>query len=135
MKNKLLVTDEEYAKEVKSHSDYLNWVFGLSTIFLSISCLQFPIPWRPALVCLFAIIPMYIYAVASFPVSLKILRELYKETKDKEVKNIIAHLESRFHGWRIVYTNLILMIGLLLYVAVLLSASPHLEPVLKWIKA
>jgi hypothetical protein len=133
MNNKPLISDEEYAKEVKSHSDYLNWVFGVSTIFLAVACLQFPTPWRAAVVCLGAVVPMYLYAFASFPASLKVLRRLYRETKDESVKETIQHLEKKFHGWRVIFTNFILWFGLALFLFVL--ASDSFQPFLQWIKA
>ena len=133
MNNKPLISDEEYAKEVKSHSHYLNWVFGVSTIFLAIACLQFPTPWRAAVICLGAVVPMYLYAFASFPASLKVLRQLYNETKDENVKNTIQYLEQKFHGWRVIFTNFILWFGLALFIFVL--ASDSFQPFLQWIKA
>lgn len=133
MPSKPLITDEEYAREVKSHSDYLNWVFGVSTIFLAIACLQFATPWRAAVICLGAVAPMYVYAFASFPVSLKVLRKLYAETKDPEVKKTVTHLERKFHGWRVIFTNFILWFGLALYLVVLFSDG--LKPFVLWVKA
>ncbi|MGP1715861.1 MAG: hypothetical protein ACTS9Y_01665 [Methylophilus sp.] len=132
MNNKPLITDEEYAQEVKSHFDYLNWVFGASTTFLAIACLQFPTPSRAAILCLGAIIPMYIYAFSSFPVSLKVLRKLYAETKDENVKKIIQHLEKKYHGWNVIFTNFILWFGLALFLFVL--ASDLFQGPLQWIK-
>ena len=76
MSSKPLITDAEYAAEVKSHSDYLNWIFGVTTFFLAVACLQFVTPWRPAVVCLGAVVPMYAYAFANLPMSLKVLRKL-----------------------------------------------------------
>jgi hypothetical protein len=119
--NRPLITDEEYAQEVKKHADYLNWVFGLSTIFLSISCLQFQTPWRAAVVCLGAVVPMYVYAFASFPRSLRVLRKLYAETKDPEVKARAKELERKFHGWRVIFTLFILWFALALFFSVLFS--------------
>lgn len=133
MSNKPLITDEEYEMEVKSHSYYLNWIFGVSTIFLAIACLQFATPWRPAVICLGAVIPMYFYAFASFPISLKVLRKLYAETKNPEVKNNITHLERKYHGWRVIFTNFILWFGLALYLVVLFSDNKW--PFILWVKA
>lgn len=133
MNKKPLITDAEYANEVKLHSDYLNWVFGISTIFLSLACLQFPTPWRAAIICLGAVLPMYFYAFASFPASLKVLRSLYKETKDESVKSTIKHLEKKFHGQRVIFTNFILWFGLALFLFVL--GSEYFQPLLQWIKA
>lgn len=133
MVSKPLLSDEEYAKEVRSHSNYLNWIFGLSTNFLAIACLQFATPWHAAVICLSAVAPMYFYAFASFPTSLKVLRRLYKETKSEEVKNTINHLQRKFHGWRVIFTNLILWLGLVLYFAVLFSDS--FKPFVVWAKA
>ncbi len=121
--NQPLITDEEYAMEVKKHADYLNWVFGLSTIFLSISCLQFQTPWRAAVVCLGAVVPMYAYAFASFPRSMRVLRKLYAETQDPEVKARVNDLERKFHGWRIVFTLFILWFAIALYITVLFSPA------------
>jgi len=128
-----LVTDEEYAKEVKSHSDYLNWVFGVSTIFLAIACLQFATPSRAAVICLGAIVPMYVYALTSLPVSLNALRTLYSETRDAEVKEITVRLELKFHGWQVIYTNFILWYGLVIYILVLFS--DFFKPFVNWVKA
>ena len=118
---KLLITDEEYAAEVKKHTDYLNWVFGLSTIFLSVSCLQFQTPWRAAVLCLGAVVPMYIYAFASFPRSMRVLRKLHVETKDPEVRARVKELEHKFHGWRVIFTLFILWFAIALYLSVLFS--------------
>jgi len=122
--SKPLITDEEYAREVKVHSDYLNWVFGLSTIFLSVACLQFNTPWKAAVVCLVAIVPMYAYAFRSFPVSLKVLRRLYAETKDVALKSELQRLERKYHGWRVLFTNGILWLALLLYLSILFAWFP-----------
>lgn len=133
MSNQLLITDSEYALEAKDYSDYLNWVFGASTFFLSISCLQFPVPWRAAVVCLGVVVPMYIYALISFPRSLRALRTLYKETKNSEVKSSIKHLEAKFHGWRFFVSNSIAFIAILLFLSVL--ASERWPFIVMWVKA
>lgn len=136
MNNKPLIPDEEYAREVKTYSDYLNWMFGISTIFLSVSCLQFATPWRAALVCLGAVVPMYACAFASIPKSLKALRKLYAETKDQEIKDKIVHLERKFHGWRVFFTNFILWFSLVLYIIVLSSAKIQAsQAFVQWVKA
>ena len=127
-----LISDQEYAKEVEVHSNYLNWIFGLSTIFISISCLQFQSPWRAAVVGLVAVMPMYFYAFASLPVSLKVLRKLYSETKEQELKVRIEQLEKKFHGWRVIFTNAILWLGLILYGFTIFSFN--WPSALEWIK-
>lgn len=133
MSDKPLITDEEYSKEVRSHSDYLNWIFGLSTMFLSIECLQFNSPWRAAVVGLAAVVPMYAYAFSSFPTSLKILRRLHAETSDAGVEAELRRIESKFHGWKVLFTNAILWLSLALYLLVLFSFT--FESQISWIKA
>ena len=133
MSDKPLITDEEYAKEVKSQSDYLNGVFGVSLIFLTIECLQFATPWHAAVICLGAVIPMYFLAFKNLPKTMTVLKELRKETNDDEVQKTIAYLERKFHGWRVIFTHFTLWFGLLIFTVVLFSAEcPEL---VKWIKA
>ena len=132
--NKPLISDEEYAKEAKSQSDYLNWIFGVTTFFLTLTCLQFNTPWKVAVICLGSVIPMYIYAIACLPISLRVLRALNRETKDPEVQQILAHLERKFHGLGVVYTNAILWISLLFFLTVLFSFDQRLQPLILWIK-
>ena len=134
MSDKPIITDEEYAREVKAHLDYLNWVFGISTLFLSIACLQFKTPWHAAVICLIAVVPMYIHAFVNFPTSLKTLRKLYKETNSAEIKKILDHLERKYHGFKAIYSTATLWLSLFLYLFVLFSFVPGFSPFLTWIQ-
>lgn len=137
--NNPLVSDREYQMEARAQAEWLNWVFAIVTFTLSVACLQFPTPWRAALLCLFLVLPMYAYAFFNMPQSLKTLRKLRDEVKSdeiqhKEISALIRHIESKFHGWNVLLRHIPLWFSLALFFCVLFSFKQSFSFIL-WFKA
>jgi hypothetical protein len=129
MRSKLL-SEGELAAEAKAYSNWLNWVFAVLTANMAIGALQFPQPWKIALLGLVVVAPMYMFAFVSFPASLRALRALHKETQDSEVKRLLEYYEAKYFGATSIYRNAVLWLALALYVTVLLSFSSPFSAIL-----
>jgi hypothetical protein len=115
-----LIKDHEYFYEVRLQSNWLNWIFAITTFTITLSCLQFNTPWKPASLALIVILPMYIHAYKSIPESLKALRKLKSETNNPNIDAEIKYLEKKFHGWTSLVRHVIMYAALFLYFSVLL---------------
>jgi predicted cobalt transporter CbtA len=129
-----LLPEGEMAAEAKVHSDWLNWIFAVSTATMAITALQFQHPWRVALLGLVVVVPMYFFAFVSFPASLRALREICQDTKDSEATKLLKYYESKYFGWSALYRNAGLWLALALYVTVLFSRTEPCSKVL-WFAA
>ena len=118
-----LVKDHEYEIEVQRQFDWLNWIFSLATFTITLACLQFKTPWKPAALSLIVIAPMYWYAFKNIPASLKALRALRDETMNPSVVAEVKYLESKYHSWRAVVRLGMMFIVLILYFCVLVSSE------------
>jgi hypothetical protein len=132
-------TEAEYAEEVRSHSNWLNWIFGIFTFSTALACLQFANPSKVAIVSLVMVLPMYVFAFTNLPVTLRTLRKRRnalpnEHPRRKRLEVLIAYLEKKYHGPRVVAENAVLWIALLCYVFVIASGIPGLEWVL-WIRS
>ena len=117
--------------EAKTHNEFLNSVLGVIAFTLALSCLGFDHPQRPAILCLGIILPIYWRAFKSFPQTLYTLRVLAKETKDPEVISAIKYLEKKYHGYKSLVSDcLLLWSGLSFYLCVLFCPE-----VVIWLKA
>ena len=119
-----LVSSNEYRKKAESHTEWLCWIFGITTIVIAITALSFPSPWRVAWLGLVAVIPMYVRAFTGVPEELKLLRALAKDRSaaDREVAATrVREIEKEFHGWRTARRMLVLWLALALYACVCLS--------------
>ena len=119
-----LLSSAEYKAKAENHTQWLCWIFGLTTILMAIAALEFPSPWRIAWLGLSAIVPMYVYAFTGHPEELRVLRELAKDqgASDRAVAaQRLKEVEVEFHGWRTALRMAILWIALVLYIAVCFS--------------
>ena len=125
-----LLSESELAAEAKAHSDWLNWIFAVSTATLAIGALQFQHPWRVALLGLVVVVPMYFFAFFSFPASLRALREICRDTRDEEARKLLKYYESKYFGFSALYRNAALWLALSLYAIVLFSCVEPFSRVL-----
>ncbi len=134
-----LITENEYAAEAARHIEWLNWMFGITLFLFAISALQFKSPWKVCLVGLLLVIPMYVHAFRSFPPSMVSLRQLAKdEPQNVEIKELVAHLERKYHSWKAAIELSPLWIAFAFYVAVMatgLEGFSFLQPALSWFQA
>lgn len=133
---KNIVTDKEYAIEAEKHSEFVNYIFGITVFGLSLTCLQFKEPWRIGVLCLIIVVPLYIVTFVRFPSSLQALRSLAREfPNDNQLKGTLRTLESRFHGWKATPRYAIFWVSLTLYVFIVGSSTfPQLQLFIRWLQ-
>ena len=76
---------------------------------------------KAAVFSLGIIVPLIWLAFKYYPPEIKALRDLYKETKNKEVKEALDKLEKKYYGFKSMLTgNFIYLYGFVFYFLVLL---------------
>jgi len=121
-----LVKDHEYAREANAQTEWLNLVFAVTTLGLALTCLQFKSPQRPALLCLFIVVPMYWHAFQNIPSSLRALTELKRETNDPRVISEVNYLLRKYHGWRAIPRHLALLAAPVIFFTVLIYGNTEI---------
>ncbi len=113
--------DESTVKaECKIHNDFLNSVLGLVAFTVGLTCAGMPNTQKAAAVSLGVIIPLVIQSFFHFPPTITALRQLYNETKDNHVKEVLSYLENKYLGYKSVLTkNILYWYGFSFYLAVL----------------
>ncbi|MCU6433119.1 hypothetical protein LPB67_04935 [Undibacterium sp. Jales W-56] len=124
-----LIKDHEYVREANAQKEWLNWVFAVTTMGLALTCLQFKSPQRPALLCLFIIVPMYCHAFQNIPPSLRALKDLKRETNDPRVISELNYLQHKYPVWREIPRHVAFLTAPAIFFTVLVFGN---LPLLSW---
>lgn len=118
-----LTEDTNIEIEVKRYSQYLNLVVGVLIFSITMGCLGLPNPQKAALFSLPIVLGLILSLTNAFPETVRIMRDLIKETNDTEEKSSLKKELKEHMDLKWVFNNIVFFWAYLSYFAVLLYPS------------
>ena len=108
------------ASEVSNYSNHLNLVVGVLIFTISLGCLSFENPQKVSFFALPIVLGLIIGIEKFFPENIRIVRNLIKETEDKNTKQELRKELREHMNFTFFFDNLVFLWGYISFFLILL---------------